>query len=134
MAGFSNEQILNAIEMIRTSHLIQDKKSYVHGDLYHRHLLVDPVTLQLTGIIDWGDIHISHPALDLAVGMIFTPQAFYQFIHAYGKIDDNMIAILRHKAFTHAMSFLPYAFEHNNPHYKTWAQFQLNRALSFFAA
>lgn len=37
----------------------------VHGDLYSRHLVLGKNN-RLAGVIDWGDMHAGHPALDLA--------------------------------------------------------------------
>jgi aminoglycoside phosphotransferase (APT) family kinase protein len=44
----------------------------VHGDLYARHLLVDSRGA-LSGVIDWGDVHVGHPALDLSIVFGFLP-------------------------------------------------------------
>jgi aminoglycoside 2''-phosphotransferase len=38
----------------------------VHRDLVAEHVLVDPLTGQLTGVIDWGDAGIDDPAVDFA--------------------------------------------------------------------
>ena len=38
----------------------------VHRDLAAEHILVDPDTKQVTGIIDWSEISISDPAIDFA--------------------------------------------------------------------
>lgn len=38
----------------------------IHGDLAPEHMLVDPATGVLTGVIDWGDAGIGDPALDFA--------------------------------------------------------------------
>jgi len=38
----------------------------VHRDLASEHILVDPDTKQVTGIIDWSEISISDPAIDFA--------------------------------------------------------------------
>jgi aminoglycoside phosphotransferase (APT) family kinase protein len=45
-----------------------------HGDLYVRHLLVDGEA-HLCGVIDWGDLHVGNPAVDLAVAYGFLPPA-----------------------------------------------------------
>lgn len=37
----------------------------VHNDLHHEHLLLDPATRLLVGIIDWGDVGLGDPAVDL---------------------------------------------------------------------
>lgn len=35
-----------------------------HSDLRAEHLLVDPASLELTGVIDWGDAQLGDPAVD----------------------------------------------------------------------
>ncbi|WP_370247480.1 phosphotransferase family protein [Nocardioides sp.] len=39
--------------------------SLVHADLNPKNLLVDPDTLQVTGVVDWEYAHVGHPASDL---------------------------------------------------------------------
>jgi aminoglycoside phosphotransferase (APT) family kinase protein len=56
-----------------------------HGDLYVRHLLVDEQGA-LCGVIDWGDLHIGNPAVDLSVAHGFLPPAARPaFLRAYGR-------------------------------------------------
>lgn len=51
-------------------------------------LLLD-YPLHLTGIIDWGDVHLGDPALDLSLACSFLPpEAHAAFRAAYGPIDD----------------------------------------------
>lgn len=38
----------------------------IHKDLWAEHILVDPASGRSTGIIDWGDVAIGDPAVDLA--------------------------------------------------------------------
>jgi aminoglycoside phosphotransferase (APT) family kinase protein len=38
----------------------------VHRDLAAEHILLDPATKQVTGVIDWSEISISDPAIDFA--------------------------------------------------------------------
>lgn len=60
---------------------------WVHGDLYARHLLVD-AKRTLCGVIDWGDVHLGDPALDLSIAFSFLPpEARPAFCDAYGPID-----------------------------------------------
>jgi aminoglycoside phosphotransferase (APT) family kinase protein len=55
----------------------------VHGDLHVRNILVKERTT-LAGVIDWTDIHIGHPAKDLAFAVsFFDPDAFRQVIAHY---------------------------------------------------
>jgi aminoglycoside 2''-phosphotransferase len=39
----------------------------LHADIKPAHLLHDPVTGALTGLIDWGDASLGHPDFDLAI-------------------------------------------------------------------
>jgi aminoglycoside phosphotransferase (APT) family kinase protein len=41
------------------------RASLVHGDLDPRNLLLDPTTLELTGVVDWELAHAGHPFTDL---------------------------------------------------------------------
>ncbi len=60
---------------------------WVHGDLYARHLVLDE-RKDLAGIIDWGDVHVGDPALDLSIALSFLPPAARRpFRAAYGEID-----------------------------------------------
>jgi aminoglycoside 2''-phosphotransferase len=38
----------------------------IHRDLSDEHILMDPETSKLTGVIDWGDVSIGDPAIDFA--------------------------------------------------------------------
>ncbi len=70
----------------------------VHGDFYVRHLLVDSAH-QLCGVIDWGDIHLGDPAIDLAVAHSFLPiSAQGDFRNAYGGVSDETWALARLRA------------------------------------
>ncbi len=60
---------------------------WVHGDLYPRHLLLDEAR-RCIGIIDWGDVHLGDPALDLSLAWTFLPVAAHPtFRDSYGVID-----------------------------------------------
>jgi aminoglycoside phosphotransferase (APT) family kinase protein len=55
------------------NHLKSDPTGYasgtprlVHNDLWAEHILIDPRTLGVSGIIDWGDAAVGDPAIDLA--------------------------------------------------------------------
>lgn len=71
--------------------------SIVHGDFYVRHILVD-ATHHLSGVIDWGDVHIGDPAIDLAIAHSFLPlKAHAKFRETYGEISNDTwsLALLR---------------------------------------
>lgn len=60
---------------------------WVHGDLYPRHLLLDEAQ-RFVGVIDWGDVHLGDPALDLSLAWTFLPiVAHPPFRASYGPID-----------------------------------------------
>ena len=66
---------------------------WVHGDLYVRHLLVGPQG-QLVGVIDWGDVHLGDPALDLSIGWTYLPpQARAAFIQEYAADQPHDAAL-----------------------------------------
>lgn len=80
----------------------------VHGDLYSRHLLLDDA-FDLCGVIDWGDVHVGDPALDLALAWEFLPRAARgDFRKAYGPIDDATWRVARARAAQHAALELVY--------------------------
>src|SRR5207253_3160794 len=61
---------------------------WVHGDLYARHLIVDEHHTA-TGVLDWGDVHLGDPAIDLTLAFTFLPpESRDAFRAAYGPIDD----------------------------------------------
>lgn len=69
----------------------------VHGDLYVRHLLLND-QYHLSGIIDWGDAHIGHPAVDLGIVYSFLPAPMHTaFWNEYGSVDEetHLLAMLR---------------------------------------
>lgn len=73
----------------------------VHGDLYARHVLVDEQH-RICGIIDWGDVHLGDPALDLMVAHSMLPaQAHEEFIRAYGGVDEQTWMLAKYRAVYH---------------------------------
>jgi aminoglycoside phosphotransferase (APT) family kinase protein len=74
----------------------------VHGDLYARHLLLDQRN-RLSGVIDWGDVHYGHPAVDLAAIHMIVPARFHdEFFTAYGLVDERVWRFARYRARHHA--------------------------------
>jgi aminoglycoside phosphotransferase (APT) family kinase protein len=84
------------------------KRTLVHGDLYARHVLVDDARLP-TGVIDWGDVHLGDPALDIAIAHSMLPaSAHAAFRDAYGAIDERTWHAARYRAVDHAVLELDY--------------------------
>lgn len=93
----------------------------LHGDLYARHLLLDP-DRHLCAVIDWGDVCTGDRAVDLAVAYTFLPAAHREaFFEAYGPVDDatrdraRFIGLARHgvhlAAYAHDLNDEPLARE-----------------------
>ena len=60
-----------------------------HGDLHIRHVLVEGASL--TGVIDWGDVCLADPSIDLVLMWMLLPRGERDgFARAYGPIDDEM--------------------------------------------
>lgn len=87
----------------------------VHGDLYPRHILAEENHV-VTGIIDWGDVHICHPAADLSLAYTFyEPDERSAFWTAYGlPISDECKAFARLKAINYALSLFAYGIDIND--------------------
>jgi aminoglycoside phosphotransferase (APT) family kinase protein len=81
---------------------------WVHGDLYARHLLVDE-SHRISGIIDWGDVHLGDPALDLSIAFSFLPPSGRDvFRNKYGTIDDATWDRARFRALHYGIALLTY--------------------------
>lgn len=63
-----------------------DRPTLVHGDLHVRHVLVD-ASGAVTGVIDWGDLCLADPAVDLALAYAaFLDAPRRAFFSAYGPV------------------------------------------------
>jgi aminoglycoside phosphotransferase (APT) family kinase protein len=128
-AGFEKSLLFKIIALFENLNLTEKTKVYLHGDLYCRHILVDPISFLPCGLIDWGDVHVGDPGIDLAAGMIFNESAFNVFKDHYGNIDSERFALMLFHSFCHSMSFLPYAYEQNKKALKKWAAMVLERTI-----
>jgi aminoglycoside phosphotransferase (APT) family kinase protein len=76
-----------------------DALSVAHGDLHVRHLLVAD-DAGLAGVIDWDDVCLADPAIDLQLYWSFLPPAGRaSFREAYGPIADEQLLRARVLAF-----------------------------------
>ncbi|WP_462408591.1 phosphotransferase [Neobacillus sp. Marseille-QA0830] len=81
----------------------------VHGDLHFKNLLVDD-NGQLSAVIDWGDTHIGHPAVDLSIVYGFLPASGRnEFFHWYGEIKPEWKTTAKFKAMYTLIMLLLYA-------------------------
>jgi aminoglycoside phosphotransferase (APT) family kinase protein len=80
----------------------------LHGDLYARHLLVDERG-SLAGVIDWGDVHLGDPAIDLSVVHEVVPASAHDaFFAVYGAVDERTWRRARWRAIHHAVLVAEY--------------------------
>ncbi|HEV8099381.1 MAG TPA: phosphotransferase, partial [Gaiellaceae bacterium] len=67
-----------------------EARTTAHGDLHFRHLLVDGRAA--SGVIDWGDVCVADPAIDLPLFWSFVPpQGREAFLDAYGPVDEAQL-------------------------------------------
>jgi aminoglycoside phosphotransferase (APT) family kinase protein len=80
-----------------------------HGDLHVRHLLVADGG-RLTGIIDWGDLCVADPGIDLSLYWSFLPpSARSVFLDAYGPVTDAALLRARVLALFLSAALVAYA-------------------------
>lgn len=86
-------------------------KVLVHSDLYARHFLINQER-KICGVIDWGDVRIANPAVDLQLLFSFLPrQAYSLFVSVYGKIDEQTDQLALFRALFHTASIVVYAHD-----------------------
>jgi aminoglycoside phosphotransferase (APT) family kinase protein len=65
-----------------------------HGDLHFRHLLIDGG--HASGVIDWGDVCLADPAIDLPLLWCFVaPEQRAAFLAAYGAVTEPQLVRAR---------------------------------------
>lgn len=88
-AGFDVDELQRATKELAGATAWQGEGRLTHGDFYARHLLIDDSD-SVCGVIDWGDVHLGDPALDLSIAYTFLPaSARADFEAAYGGIDED---------------------------------------------
>jgi aminoglycoside phosphotransferase (APT) family kinase protein len=88
--------VLAAIDTVRplASCIADRPRMLVHGDLHIRNVVADDEGT-LTGIIDWGDVHVGDAALDLSIAYSYVPPAERgRFFALYGQEPDETTARL----------------------------------------
>ncbi len=86
----------------------------VHGDLHPGNIVVDDFGT-ISGVIDWGDVHIGSPAVDLAIVYSFLPrQGREAFCEAYGEAAESVWRLARFKAIYTAVNLLMYGLDTGN--------------------
>jgi len=66
-----------------------------HGDLAPEHILVDPQTHVITGIIDFGDVAIDDPAYDFQCSRYYGKEFLHNVYGAYTRSRDEVFDLRR---------------------------------------
>jgi aminoglycoside phosphotransferase (APT) family kinase protein len=115
-AGFASdaEELTAFLDQVAPTGPRPDNLTVVHGDLYARHVLVDELR-RATGIIDWSDVHLGDPALDLAIAFsAVAPAARDAFFAAYGAVDARTLELARYRAIYHSAMVAHYGLRIND--------------------
>jgi aminoglycoside phosphotransferase (APT) family kinase protein len=105
-----------------------EASAVVHGDLHFRHVLVDDAAA--TGVIDWGDLCRSDPAIDLPLFWSFVPpEGRSSFLEAYGEVDEAQLVRARMLAIQLCAVLAHYGHLEGVPGVKREALAGLDRAL-----
>lgn len=122
------DALLNYLGQLKTDRVVQ-KNVLLHGDLHFKNMLVDK-NGKVSGIIDWGDVNIGHPAFDLNVVYSFLPQyARSNFFEEYGEVDEETKALARLIAIYIPILILMQAIEERDETIVDEAKRNINRAL-----
>lgn len=107
--------MLMLVDELATTPLNIMQPRWVHGDFYARHLVLDEAR-RLAGVIDWGDVHLGDPAIDLSIAFSFLPPAARpMFRQAYGEIDDATWRRARFRAIHYGAMLVEYGMDIADP-------------------
>jgi aminoglycoside phosphotransferase (APT) family kinase protein len=105
------------------------RETLVHGDLHIRNVLVDQ-TGRLAAIIDWGDAHIGHPALDLSMVYSYFPaEGRKLFYSIYGEVSLKTQQLARFRAINTNLYLILYGYDRKDELLISAAQEGLRLAL-----
>jgi aminoglycoside phosphotransferase (APT) family kinase protein len=91
----------------------------VHNDLAAEHILVGEGAQTVTGIIDWSDLAVGDPALDIAAMFHWGGQAFAEAVLAAydGSIDDGLVSRARFMAACRGVGDVKFGLETDRREY-----------------
>ena len=102
----------------------------VHGDLHFKNIVVNGEGT-LSGVIDWGDVHLGHRAVDLNLVYSFlTLRGRELFFQEYGRVGDIELKYAQFKAVYTNVVLLLYGYHEKQPHTVREAQKSLELALT----
>ncbi|WP_459500986.1 aminoglycoside phosphotransferase family protein [Bacillus sp. C1] len=104
-------------EQVRASDF---KRTMIHADFTHHHILFDEEKRSITGIIDFGDAQIGDSAFDFAglyndFGSDFTNDVYKQYCNCTPHHDSSFLKrVIRFYQYSPLLHTLVYSFETNN--------------------
>jgi aminoglycoside phosphotransferase (APT) family kinase protein len=102
----------------------------VHGDLHARHLLVDAAG-RASGVIDWGDVCLADPAVDLSLAYAaFAGPARAALLAQYGTVGPDQELRARALALRISAFLAAYAAAEDRPPLLAEARAALHRAVT----
>lgn len=82
----------------------------IHGDLYGRHVLMGKNSL--VGVIDWGDVRVGDPAVDLSsLYIMLAPQHRQTALAAYGQVREQTLKLAKLRACMYGVTLLSYSLD-----------------------
>lgn len=131
--GTMSDAIMKVLERARTVWTTSPPRPVVlsHGDLDARHLIVERRAdgVRASGVIDWGDVMLADPAIDLALAVGFLEgEARAAFFEAYGPIDEDTEALARFRAIASQVWVLSWALDIGHVEHAAEARRALARA------
>ncbi len=127
--GYDCKMLLSIMDNFKDLDIHSSKKCYLHGDLYSKHIIVNQMGLP-EGLIDWGDVHIGHPAIDVAVGiMIFTEDSLKDFLEAYQEISPITMKVAAFRAYYHSVLAFSYFAQSEEKAAIEWTKAALNNII-----
>ncbi|WHY73644.1 phosphotransferase [Fictibacillus enclensis] len=113
---YSEVDELIRIALRTSTHDISGQTILVHGDLHIRNMIVNKEGV-VAGIIDWGDVHVDHPAVDLSIVYSFLPpEGRDRFYQIYGEVTPETKELARFKALYTTAVLLLYAHDMKDLH------------------
>jgi aminoglycoside phosphotransferase (APT) family kinase protein len=111
---YTLQTLQQEIQSIESTFFSPTEFVLVHGDLYYKHLLFEQG--QFSGVIDWGDLSISHPVVDYAILWSFFPKNSHAyFFEQYGPVDETIWRYARFLGIYTAVTCLIYGVDQSDP-------------------
>jgi aminoglycoside phosphotransferase (APT) family kinase protein len=105
------ERMFRLVETFANDLCVKEDFVLVHGDMHFRNFLVGDHN-QLTGVIDWGDVHLGHRAVDLSIVYSFLPtQGRERFYRIYGIINEETKILAKFRALNVSITLLLYGHD-----------------------